>query len=309
MKSTIHTGDMREVLRGLPEGIADSVVTDPPYGLGFMGKGWDSNVPGPEYWALALRALKPGGHLLAFSGTRTYHRMASAVEAAGFEIRDMISWVYGQGMPKTSVIGGWSSALKPAVEPIVLARRPLAAKTVAANFDLHGTGMLHVDACRVGDRCPANLIHDGSDEVLAHFPDSAGSGGSVPQVKITGYGDGAVGTGKSEYLGGPRTKVDCGTGSAARFFYCAKANKADRAAGLEGKPNPHPTVKPTMLMRYLCRLVTPPRGVVLDPFMGSGSTGRGAMFEGFDFIGIEQDPEMVLVAHRRVDDAYWEAGF
>ena len=180
-------------------------------------------------------------------------------------------------------------------------------------------------------RWPANLIHDGSDEVLAHFPDSAGSGGSVPNVKISGYGDGAVGTGSAEYLGGERTKVDCGSGSAARFFYCAKASKRDRNEGLEafdavmanfaggfglskngdGSPrnmaptskNPHPTVKPTELMRYLCRLVTPPGGLIVDPFAGSGSTGKAAILEGFQFVGFELDPQYTAIANARVEAA------
>jgi len=175
------------------------------------------------------------------------------------------------------------------------------------------------------------LIHDGSDEVVAMFPDSAGSGGSVPNVKISGYGDGAVGTGSAEYLGGERTKVDCGTGSAARFFYCAKASKRDRNEGLEafdavmanfaagtglskngdGSPrnmnadakNPHPTVKPTELMRYLCRLVTPPGGLIVDPFAGSGSTGKAAILEGFQFIGFELDPQYTAIANARLEAA------
>lgn len=170
-------------------------------------------------------------------------------------------------------------------------------------------------------RYPANLIHDGSDEVLAHFPDSAGSGGSVPNVKISGYGDGAVGTGSAEYLGGERTKVDCGTGSAARFFYCAKASKKDRNEGLEDRVptyvgrhagssgqesyqiNPHPTVKPTELMRYLCRLVTPPGGLIVDPFAGSGSTGKAAILEGFQFVGFELDPQYTAIANARLEAA------
>jgi len=145
------------------------------------------------------------------------------------------------------------------------------------------------------------------NEVLAHFPDSAGSGGSVPNVKISGYGDGSVGTGSAEYLGGERTKVDCGTGSAARFFYCAKAGKRDRNEGLEAfdadAKNPHPTVKPTELMRYLCRLVTPPGGLIVDPFAGSGSTGKAAILEGFQFVGFELDPQYTAIANARVEAA------
>lgn len=339
--------DCRHGLAMLPDNSVDAIVCDPPYGLRFMGKKWDYDVPGVDIWVECLRVLKPGGHLLAFAGTRTQHRMAVRIEDAGFEIRDMIAWVYGSGYPKHR------SSLKPALEPITMARKPAKVAT-----------LLNIDACRVGDeggcksdgndtrtesqagaigaykssplvpglgRYPANLIHDGSDEVVAMFPDSAGSGGSVPNVKISGYGAGAVGTGSAEYLGGERTKVDCGTGSAARFFYCAKASKRDRNEGLEHLPavqanfasgtglskngdgtprnqaatakNPHPTVKPTELMRYLCRLVTPPGGLVVDPFAGSGSTGKAAILEGFQFIGFELDPQYTAIANARIDAA------
>lgn len=222
---------------------------------------------------------------------------------------------------------GWGTSLKPALEPVTVARKPITG-TVAANVLEHGTGAINIDGCRVGERdrtdyglanskrsqgtCygqpsesadfdstkgrfPANLIHDGSDEVIGLFPESSGSGGSVPNVKISGYGDGVVGTGKSDYIGGERKKVNCGTGSAARFFYCAKANKKDRGEG-----NNHPTVKPTDLMRYLCRLVTPPGGIVLDPFMGSGSTGKAAVAEGFLFVGIEMIEEYFAIAYERI---------
>lgn len=303
--------DCRHGLAMLPDNSVDAIVCDPPYGLRFMGKKWDYDVPGVDIWVECLRILKPGGHLLAFAGTRTQHRMAVRIEDAGFEIRDMIAWVYGSGYPKHR------SSLKPALEPITMARKPVPRAT-----------LLNIDACLAGSRYPANLIHDGSDEVVAMFPDSAGSGGSVPNVKISGYGDGAVGTGSAEYLGGERTKVDCGTGSAARFFYCAKASKRDRNEGLEafdavmtnfaagtglskngdGSPrnmnadakNPHPTVKPTELMRYLCRLVTPSGGLIVDPFAGSGSTGKAAILEGFQFVGFELDPQYTAIANARV---------
>lgn len=425
-------GDCLETLRGMADNSVDAVVTDPPYGLNFLGKKWDYDVPATGIWAECLRVLKPGGHLLAFAGTRTQHRMAGAIEDAGFEIRDMIAWVYGSGFPKSldvskaidkaagadrgviatatdrrddgTVYGvghsgnltsntpitsaaaawqGWGTALKPALEPITVARKPLVG-TVAANVLAHGTGALNVDGCRVVTddklgggmvsmgrpkvsegwdrpwmhdpviterkkteaaqkvaaaealgRWPANLIHDGSDEVLAGFPDSGGAGPSLPRVKITGYGDGAVGTGKSEYFGGDRIPFNAGTGSAARFFYCAKANKKDRNEGTEALPqraagmvsntsgqhitrrdegyepkpqgNHHPTVKPTDLMRYLCRLVTPPGGIVLDPFMGSGSTGKAAVREGFRFIGIEREGEYFKIAAHRIHAAMEES--
>lgn len=345
-------GDCLDVMRGIAENSVDSIVTDPPYGLSFMGKKWDYDVPCVDVWAECLRVLRPGGHLLAFAGTRTQHRMAVRIEDAGFEIRDMIAWVYGSGFPKHR------SSLKPALEPITLARKPAPRAT-----------LLNIDACRVAStdsqlaekyasvrkagsrrnsvygtddrdragaaphdagRYPANLIHDGSDEVVALFPNSAGAGGSVPNVKITGYGAG-IGAGKSEYFGGDRQVFDSGSGSAARFFYCAKASKADRDEGLEDfkkrsggmisntsgqhitrrdegyevapRANNHPTVKPTGLMRYLCRLVTPSGGVVLDPFMGSGSTGKAAVLEGFQFIGIEREAEYLAIAEARIKHA------
>ena len=430
----LHHGDCLEVLRTLADRSVDAVVTDPPYGLAFMGKRWDYDVPAVDVWAECLRVLKPGGHLLAFAGTRTQHRMAVRIEDAGFEIRDMIAWVYGSGFPKSldvskaidkrggatanfeefrdavkkamkeqglktsaladalgnfmlshyltagsqpaipnyrdfkiirefvnlgdsfnhlfaaeaerEVVGqqggnllavapgqdndrsattlditapatdaarqwhGWGTALKPALEPITVARKPLSG-TVAATVLEHGTGALNVDECRVpgepvpvfdtlggrkfeqthtqperrtqqvgtsdAGRWPANLIHDGSEEVVGLLND------------------------------------------AARFFYCAKASAKDRDEGVAGvagvagvgalrdggrqslpRKNHHPTVKPTDLMRYLCRLVTPPGGTVLDPFMGSGSTGKAAMLEGFDFIGIERDPEYAKIAEARI---------
>lgn len=315
-------GDCREALRELSDASIHAIVTDPPYGLNFMGKAWDYDVPGVDVWRECLRVLKPGGHLLSFFGTRTYHRGVTRIEDAGFEIRDQIGWVYGSGFPKSSNQHddweGWGTALKPAWEPIVMARKPLIG-TVGANLIAYGAGALNVDGCRIegeawtahratglakkfftdGEaavidkephalgRWPANLIHDGSDEVLDFFPDGAG-----------------------------------------RFFYCAKASKADRDDGVRSAPQPfvqfqtangtsgkassisegrnteyrntHPTVKPTELMRYLCRLVTPPGGTVLDPFMGSGSTGRGAVLEGFDFIGIEMDAGYFDIADARI---------
>ena len=408
----LRNGDCLEVLKSLDDNSVDSIVTDPPYGLSFMGRKWDYDVPSVDIWRECLRVLKPGGHLLAFAGTRTQHRMCVNIEDAGFEIRDMIAWVYGSGFPKSMDIGkaidkrggnpqltaeigkqikearqkrgmsaaecdrmfcggttnwswfegrptgqraptpdtfaaiveqwpeleplrkavaeverevvgksvhkpgiangtkghhtvggtiaqhvditapatpeaqqweGWGTALKPALEPITVARKPFKG-TVANNVLEHGTGAINIDDCRVGTdrikvngwkcggeqvdngrqlegfnggthqgRWPANLIHDGSEEVTELLND------------------------------------------AARFFYCAKANKKDREDG-----NVHPTVKPTDLMAYLCRLVTPPGGVVLDPFMGSGSTGKAAMREGFGFIGIEREAEYFEIAQQRV---------
>lgn len=361
--------DCLEVLKTLPDNSVDSIVTDPPYGLtsgkkggsgtasvnlespygrsrigtgngpgGFMGLKWDSDVPPVEIWAECLRVLKPGGHMLAFAGTRTQHRMACRIEDAGFEIRDMIAWVYGSGFPK-SHNGEWGgTALKPALEPITVARKPLAG-TVAANALEHGTGALNIDGCRVpgegnktfsrdaGERprdqyrtgttvgaavptdlgrWPANLIHDGSDEVLAAFPDAKGQQGATTGAearKASVYG---------EFAGVAAATPRGDTGSAARFFYCPKASRSDRDEGLEGfevKPtaaraNTHPTVKPTDLMRYLCRLVTPTGGTVLDPFTGSGSTGKAALSEGFRFLGCELSPEYLAIAHARIERAF-----
>jgi site-specific DNA-methyltransferase (adenine-specific) len=324
-------GDCLDRLRELPDCSVDACVTDPPYGLSFMGKAWDYDVPQVEVWREVLRVLKPGGHLLAFAGTRTQHRMAVQIEDAGFEIRDMIAWVYGSGFPKSRNLDGewqgWGTALKPALEPITVARKPFKG-TVAANVLEHGTGAINVDGCRVAasdgytenavtqgvstartsydprqerstfnpspaGRWPANLIHDGSDEVLGLFPQTAPSS-DRPRKNSAAAHNNTASMGKSAGDWITRGHNDAG-GSAARFFYCAKASKADRGDG-----NSHPTVKPTELMRYLCRLVTPPGGVVLDPFMGSGSTGKAAVLEGFRFIGIEREAEYLEIARGRI---------
>ena len=341
----IIVGDCLEAMRGMDAASVDAIVTDPPYGLSFMGKHWDHGVPGVDFWVEALRVAKPGTHLLAFGGTRTYHRLACAIEDAGWEVRDCIAWVYGSGFPKSHNLrgdwSGWGTALKPAFEPIIVARKPLIG-TVAENVTTHGTGAINVDGCRVhcfgeslrgggvgtrsdgwdrpwksdpsaiaahkekcnanADRAsslgrwPSNLIHDGSDEVVGLFPSSKGQQGDVrgtEKSRTGGEGTSCYG----EYGRVPAVKRG-DSGSAARFFYCAKASKADRGEG-----NAHPTVKPTALMRYLCRLVTPPGGIVLDPFAGSGSTGKGAVLEGFNFIGIELDAEYAEIARARIGNA------
>ena len=353
MSVRILNGDCREVMATMEPDTVDAIVTDPPYGLKFMGKGWDHGVPGMEFWTEALRVAKPGAYLLAFGGTRTYHRLASAIEDVGWEIRDQIGWAFGSGFPK-SHNGPWGgTALKPAWEPICMARKPLVG-TVAANVEKHGTGALNIDACRIAiegetvlshnapkgtfaggpqdrgsdtseyresaGRWPANLIHDGSEEVVALFPEQTSGAMTKPyEYTNTGYSLGAP-------AGATRANHESNSGSAARFFYCATADRTDRNDGLRGhqkKPlnwssgtqspgtfqaagtdrsseNHHPTVKPTDLMRYLCRLVTPKGGTVLDPFMGSGSTLKAAELEGFSAIGIEIDPEYCEIARARI---------
>ncbi|WP_050577737.1 DNA methyltransferase [Sinorhizobium meliloti] len=479
----LHQADCRDALRSLADNSIDSVVTDPPYALvsiqkrfgkpgsapakdvygrgaaGFMGKQWDTGEVAfsEEFWAEVLRVLKPGGHVVAFSGTRTYHRMAVAIEDAGFEIRDQLGWVYGSGFPKShdvskgidkldataerrrrnlsftawlrstgitaakineatdsfmgshyltdreqaavpteemfallrpllptppdfveqlvaertvesenfkarEVVGssdkprptfttgniggtavanefnitaaatdearqwqGWGTALKPAWEPICLARKPLVG-TVAENVLEHGTGAINIDGSRVPGgnehalgRWPANIVHDGSDEVLAAFPDTKSGSRKAGEYGLIGY-HGADAA--------PMPAIDGDSGSAARFFYCAKASRADRDAGLDHLPkmaggmvsntsgqhitrrdegyeptpraNTHPTVKPTTLMQWLCRLVTPPGGTILDPFMGSGSTGKAAVLEGFQFVGCEREDEYMPIATARI---------
>jgi site-specific DNA-methyltransferase (adenine-specific) len=407
---TLILGDCRDVLAQFAAGSIDAVVCDPPYDLtatsrrgsprtnnpetsfsghhrqtagGFMGQRWDATgiAFDPTLWAALLRVLKPGGHLLAFGGSRTYHRMACAIEDAGFEIRDQIMWVYGSGFPKSLDVGraldrrgdstgrtsgrrgkrglcgntdvakewdGWGTALKPAHEPIVVARKP-PDSTVAENVLRYGTGALNIDGCRIpggggkhrgdepsrdrryagrgatnfaplpgprgGDptgRWPANLIHDGSDEVLAAFPNAKGQQGAVTGREPSSKTNNVYGAYGGRPATNPRNEQST---SAARFFYCAKATRRDREDGLDGLPGPegnaqsrtirnhHPTVKPTALMRYLCRLVIPPGGIVLDPFMGSGSTGKAATVERFRFVGIEREEDYFDIACRRIKAA------
>jgi len=326
-------------LKELPDNSVDAIVTDPPYGLEFMGKEWDSfgtkdgfrrrenandvgrdnafgrlSQKGPEYYSGAnafqaymtpifaecRRVLKPGGHLLAFGGSRTYHRLASAVEDAGFEIRDQIMWLNGQGFPKSKNLdgkwAGWGTALKPAHEPIVLARKPLVG-TVAANVLEHGTGALNIDGCRV-QRAVDDRFEYGVDG--DENPTTGASGIYGKYAAVTPYDPHPQGRWPANVIhDGSAEVLEAFGGTAARFFYCAKANKKDRGDG-----NNHPTVKPTELMRYLLRLVTPPNGTVLDPFMGSGSTGKAAALEGFHFIGIEKDRAYFEIAKHRVESQY-----
>jgi DNA modification methylase len=490
----VEHGDCLDVMRGMPDNSVDAVVTDPPYGLSFMGKRWDYDVPAVEVWAECLRLLKPGGHLLAFAGTRTQHRMAVRIEDAGFEIRDMIAWVYAQGFPKSHNFGckcragavpytheeakpktecevrsvrdadvsptvdssqgrgkvlqpcvqescasiagweefataqiregqpgmegggnllekegqlqidqvcslsggvlangeegrlhngtsidygagnwalpdsngggpssqprsarqstlqpgavckqrgaqtggvaadqvcpicgglkqwsGWGTALKPAMEPITVARKPLVG-TVAENVLANGTGGLNIDGCRV-DASDARPLIESKAEASLHAFGNGLNGSRCAGVTTQGRWP-------ANFIHNGSDEVTGLLGDAARFFYCPKASKADRDEGLEGfevkrtggmsatddgsmltgsgnerttaRANLHPTVKPTDLMRYLCRLVTPPGGIVLDPFTGSGSTGKAAVLEGFEFIGIEREAEYVALARARI---------
>lgn len=381
--SVLH-GDCRDLMARMGDSSIDSVVTDAPYELGFMGRQWDATgiANDVKMWKHVFRVLKPGGHLLSFSHARTYHRLACAVEDAGFEIRDQIMWIYGSGFPKGGVRDGKGTCLKPAHEPIVVARKPFVGP-VAANQAVHGTGAINIDACRIatdevmragagvipmrhdptvprgrdgeassskrypangatdfaatpgprgGDakgRWPANVIHDGSDEVVAGFPETK-SGMFLPHHQARGKSQ--IGTFDIRDRTGEYHPTYGDAGSAARFFYCAKASKFDRDDGLDGFDrqsfvqfqtgngesgkasslsegrdtqyrNTHPTVKPTDLMRYLVRLYTPVGGTVLDPFTGSGSTGRAAVLEGLSFVGCEMTAEYIPIALARIEAA------
>jgi DNA modification methylase len=372
-------GNCLDVMATLDAETVDSIVTDPPYGLSFMGRDWDHGVPGEAFWREALRVAKPGAHLLAFGGSRTYHRLACAIEDAGWEIRDCIMWVYGSGFPKSHDVSkaidreagaerevvesyqvtrdmsggswadlhgkpnhakmhditapatdaakqwqGWGTALKPAYEPIIVARKPLVG-TVAANVQQYGTGAINVDGCRVnpGERIPGGGNGKASNGGRFGAHETNGTRAIVESHTLGRWPANFIHDGSDEVI--------AGLGESARFFYCAKAGKRDRDEGLDmfdvvrtggmqatadgsmltgsgnerttARANHHPTVKPTDLMRYLCRLATPPSGTVLDPFMGSGSTGKGATLEGFDFIGIEQNTEYLEIAKARIQHA------
>lgn len=361
-------GDCREALKVFRDHRFDSCVSDPPYELGFMGKRWDRSgvAYSVDLWREVLRTLKPGAHLLAFGGTRTYHRMTCAIEDAGFEVRDSLHWFYGTGFPKSLNVGrelldlyedacsalgstmhpkvmalleaaseweGWGTALKPAHEPVVLARKPLVS-TVAQNLVGHGAGALNINACRLppGDgRWPANVLLDSeaATELDAQTADLR-VGGSLKG------GEGRARAITSPLSLGPRTAWEPygDSGGASRFFYVAKpggserdlgcdhlptksgGEATDRADGSAGVANPragagrgggrrnyHPTVKPVELMRYLVRLITPSGGTVLDPFTGSGTTGMAARLEGAQFVGMESASEFIEIARSRITAA------
>lgn len=423
----VYCGNNIEVLQSFPDNSVDSIVTDPPYGLSFMNKHWDYDVPSIELWKECLRVLKPGGHLLSFAGTRTYHRMTVRIEDAGFEIRDMISWIYGSGFPKSLDISkaiegkistgssnkkdfnklqgerlergnwgiakmqkkhgqrdkdydteteqkdrlgkltpatpeaiqwnGWGTALKPACEPICVARKPINT-TVAENVLQYGTGGLNIDGCRIesgtehfrgkvgakvtesdwknnsgfgkpfiandnpAGRFPANIIFDEIAGVMLDEQSGESNGGGRDK-KIAGFKNGY----DTLYKSGHKpinTPNYADSGGASRFFYCAKASKAERNGGLDGfeekenmrvnapreneeakhnnkMSNFHPTVKPLKLMQYLVRLVTPPNGICLDPFCGSGTTLMACVKEGFNYIGIEREADYVKIAEARIE--------
>jgi len=436
----LFNDDCLKIMRTMPDNSVDAIVTDPPAGIGFMGKDWDKNKGGREQWIAwlsermieALRVLKPGGHALVWSLPRTSHWTGFALEDAGFEVRDCVYHLFGTGFPKSldiskaidamhgaerEVVGekklnerdnkayprkaashfgchirkensdvhlitapatedaqkwsGWGTALKPAVEQWWLVRKPLSEKTIVNNILKWGTGGLNIDDCRVptddslaggrggispvsegwdrphrhdpnqinrlkresdrkiahaeiSGRFPANLTHDGSDCVVAEFPETVRRNSNRTH-KIQGKADFCWGTRGNDGLITPDYNDN---GFAARFFYCAKASTSDRNEGCDrlqgGNPydrnsvtkafegmgstssprkNHHPTVKSTELMRYFCRLITPPGGIILDPFMGSGSTGKAATLEGFDFIGIELDAEYFQIAQQRIEAA------
>lgn len=378
----LYIGNSLNVMAEMPESSVDAIVTDPPYGLGFMGQKWDTyaretnrrpaaratfdhtggnhnpsnsadasrtrRLEGQRFqdaaytWAVAmLRIAKPGAHLVAFGGTRTYHRLAVAIEDAGWEIRDCLSWLYGSGFPK-SHNGPWGgTALKPAWEPIILARKPLVG-TVAANVTAHGTGALNIDGCRIGTddtrgkasrtalgvmnddaweprevvagsasgRWPANVVLD--EEAARLLDEQSGTmkgthaGSFQREMTSRGYDGGGLGQRKAaDHAPVEIAKPGYGdAGGASRFFYTAKASRSERDAGLpEGMTNDHPTVKPIALMRWLARLVTPPGGIVVDPFAGSFTTGCACALEGFPFAGIDREARHVEIGRYRV--AHW----
>lgn len=258
MNYIIYNNDCLLELSNMKENSLDSCVTDPPYGLQFMGKKWDYEVPSVEIWKEVYRVLKPGAYLVSFFGSRTYHRGVINIEDAGFEIRDQLMWIYGSGFPKNKKIeGGLGVTLKPAHEPIVLARKPLSEKSVIDNIKVHGTGAMNIDSCRIGDDF----------------------------LKGQKSGFAKIGTFQTK------------NGTSGNPSSISK----DRNTSYK---NDHPTVKPTELMRYLCRLITPKNGIILDPFMGSGSTGKAAILENYSFIGIDLDKKYCDIAKQRIGYVY-----
>ena len=298
MTHNLLHGNCLDSLKSLDSNSVDSIVTDPPYGISLLGKQWDYEVPSVDIWRECLRVLKPGGYLLSFSSARTYHRICVGIEDAGFEIKDQIMWVYGSGFPKSQNLGkknpnfeGWGNQLKPAHEPIVVAQKNREG-TILSNMVKYHTGALNIGESMVGPRYPANLIWDGSDEIRDEFPEKAGALFSAKRTVAQSGGSGNSLMGSSSDVGEDNGSLD-EPGSASRFFYCAKPTKRER--------NTHPTQKPIKLMKYLIKLVTYPGGTVLDPFMGSGSTGVAAMDENMSFIGMEMDEEYFQISKERIE--------
>jgi DNA modification methylase len=340
MSVRIEHSEAVELLQSLPENSLDACITDPPYEIGIMSRKWDSTGVAFDVntWASVLRCVKPGAHLLAFGGSRTYHRIACAIEDSGFELRDTIMYIFGSGFPKSHNLHGdwegWGSSLKPAFEPIIVARKPFKG-TLKENVLKYGTGAINIAGCRVptateGElgRWPANLITDGSDEVVDAFPYAPGqlapnSADTPSSLTKNVYGERKrVSFGKrAGEASANRRYTDNGstnfaalpgerrfdTGSAARFFYCSKPGRKERDLGMGDKTNNHPTVKSLSLMRYLSKLICPPGGTICDPFLGSGTTGMAAVLEGFNFIGCDSDAEYIKIAKARIDWAIAEA--
>lgn len=303
---SLHNEDCYEVIKSLGDNSVDALVSDPPYDINFMGKGWDKDslITNVEFWRECLRVIKPGGYLLSFGHSRTSHRTATAIENAGFQIRDTVLWIYGTGFPKShSLEEGWGSALKPAHEPIIMARKPLCG-TIAHNVEVWGTGAINIEACRVGERFPANIIFD---EDASHVLDEASGKVAVghhPKGKTKGFGKFGGGTSVYEGVG----RKDNSGGGASKFFYCPKVSVKERNKGLGDEfgsmeapaKNFHPTVKPVELMKYLIRLVSRESSTILDPFMGSGATGIAANLLGRNFIGCEKEKDYYDIAYARI---------
>ena len=377
---SLYLGDNLQWLKTIPSDSVDSVVTDPPYGLSFLGKTWDYDVPTVELWKEVYRVLKPGGHLLSFGGTRTYHRMAVNIEEAGFEIRDQLQWIYGQGFPKSHDIGkaidkiqgnerevigmqsrlagqgnyflggalkngspdiieitkgqtkfeSWGTTLKPANEPICLARKPISEKTIARNVIKYGTGGINIGDCRIDFasikdeetqqnkiKCVKEMFDSTGSSVFTEpiltgrFPSNVILDESMGEIldeqsgiKHQGHWSNSItngfSQGKSIHKGSKeneKSKI-----GASKFFYIPKPTKKEKSMGLDQISNSHPTVKPITLISYLVRLITPADGTVLDPFMGSGTGGISTLLEGFKFIGMDQDPEYFKIAKERIKE-------
>jgi site-specific DNA-methyltransferase (adenine-specific) len=335
MEYTLHNGNSAEILKQYPANHFDSIVTDPPYGINFLGKSWDSNVGEEEVYRECFRVLKPGGHILAFSAARTYHHLAMTIERVGFEIRDQIMWIYGSGFPKSQDVGrsiqrtnkneepnewsGWGTQLKPAHEPICMARKPMKG-SIKDNVLKHGVGALNIDACRVGDEILEYVsntekgMYNGAGYAYGDNADKAYN--EIPTTVQGRFPANVIGEIEEPYQ---------------KYFYCPKVSRKERHIGHEMPPamfgdmkgcydengeryavgldartgnvgNNHPTVKPIELMKYLIKLVTPKNGRVLDPFNGSGSTGCAAVSLGHHYTGIDLDEKYIEISKKRIEE-------